>query len=804
MRSILRLFILILFSGIPTWAQSVLEQQARIQGVTVQAENMERDSERDTVEVTGNVQIIYKDQHLKADRARINFRAKSIEAFGNVLVTTPQANIAGQKVVLDYETDTGVIFDGFVQSGTVLFEGSRINKLSATEFIADDARYTTCTTCPEAWSFSGSKVRADMGSYAYIKGSVLRFASVPVFWLPYLVVPLKSERQSGLLPPSFGSSSSGGLIYEQSYFWAMSRSDDSTWTLKNYEKRGLKGLFNYRYMLAEESFGEFDFGFLKDKEFAKEPRLNSFRPEQAKNDINDRYFLKYSHYYSLPDDFIHRLQINDASDLQYSRDFPRETGNSGDPAMETRTSLTKNTKTQHYSLDASYYKNLLQSNPNAGNDSAVHRLPELNFSQTQSRIGNSDYLYSIDLNYSNFQRTSFAYDNLNSDFDPKRDINDRWVQSNCAEKKWETKPECQQIYDGEYNQNKDLIRTGQRLSFKPSVYKPIKLNNFDLLPKLTYHETQYLFPVGKDSRNIRRLFRADLSTKTTFSRIYGDFNSLQSERTKHEIQPELALTAIPWIHHPRHEFFGNAENDNFSLNADTAISDADLNGATGLQFDYEDRLTNRRLVTMAFTNKLTKKSWENGAPVYLQYLNWRLAQSYDAYLAERNPEGQPLSQLSSELQLKFAPFDINQTSFYYPYQKVTNTSTRLRVTSSRGDFFQIEQILNFSVSPGKDVDPNTRVEDYPITIMKTSGWFDIIGKLVYGDTTEGKKLKSWAYSGQLKPPGDCLSIRLSQFRTFRVSDQQRNDIETKIDFAFTWDGQTQPRIGESFLQGIGF
>lgn len=785
-------FIFLLMISYSGFAQSVLEQQARIQGVTIQAENMDRDSENDTVDVQGNVQIVYKDQHLKAERARVNFRAKSIEAFGNVLVTTPQGNIAGVQVILDYESNTGLIIDGYVQSGNVLFEGTRINKLSETEYIADNARYTTCTTCPEAWSFSGSKIRADIGGYAYIKSSVLKFASFPVLWLPYLVVPLKSDRQSGLLTPAFGNSDSGGFESEMSYFWAKSRSDDATFSARNYALRGWKGLFNYRYVLSERSFGDFDFGLLHDRVFASDPRLNTFRSPQSQNEILDRYFLKYSHYYELPESFVHRTQLNNASDLQYPKDFSQETGNHGDTAMENRMSITKNTKSQHYSMDVSYYKNLMQSNPLAGNDDAVHRLPELKFSQIQTRLGQSDFLYSVDLDYVNFYRSQFSYDDLAGS------STNRWLQNDCDSKTWERSSDCHIVRDGTYNPSKDLIRTGQRLDFRPTIYRPLKMNNFEILPKLTYQETQYLFPIGTDSHNIRRLLRTDLTAKTTFSRIYGDFSTLQSERIKHEIQPEFAITAIPWIHQPKHSFFGDQDGVIQSFSSQSSISDADLNGPTGLQFDYTDRLINRRLLTFALANKLTRKYWQNGTPVYLQFLSWRVAQSYDSYLAEKNPEGETLSDLSSDLQLSLAPFDIYQTSNYYPYQRVTNTTTRLRITSKLGDYFEIGHALIYAISPGQEVDILARTEDYTYTVKKSASWIDLIGKLVYDKSPSGQKVKAWGYGAQLKPPGDCFGISLTQFR------DTGGDTKTMARIDFMWDGQTKHPPSENLLRDIGF
>lgn len=798
-------FIFIVLFSSSAFAQKGNEQSARIQGFTIHADSMDRDSDSEIVELEGNVQVIYQDQHLSCKKARISLRGKSIDAIGDVIVTTPHATISGMRVILDYESNSGLILEGFVQSGHVLFEGKQIHKVSETEYIADNARYTTCTTCPEGWSFSGSKIRAEIGGYAYIKNSLLRFGGIPVFWMPYLVVPLKSDRQSGLLTPGFEISTSGGLAFSQSFFWAMSRSQDSTWTLKNYEFRGLKGLLNYRYMLSPASQGDLDLGFLRDRVFAENARLNSFRSANSKSELVDRWFLKYQHYYEMPDGIVHRAQLNNASDLQYPNDFPLETLNLGDSVIENRTSVTKNTHNQHYSLDASYYRNLQQTNPLGGNEDAVHRLPELRFSQINSKISDSDFIYSFDADYVNFARSNFAYDDLNSAYDPNNpNGNDRHIAAgggaNCNSSDWESNPECFSAHDGSFDKNKDLIRTGQRLDLKPSIYRPIKFENWDLLPKLSYRDTQYTFPVGDDSHATRRYVRADLSARTTYSRIYGDFSKLQSDRIKHEIQPEISGTSIPWIDQPKNPFFGYLQTEGIPFSSQDGVSDNDLNGPAGLQFDYNDRVYDRKLVTFGLTNKFTRKSWTDGAPVYLQFISWKLAQSFDVYSSERNPNGQPLSDLLSDLRVTLDRFQIYQRANYYPYQRVTNTSTRLRVNNELKDFFQTEHILSYTISPGKDVDVATRTEDLILSAKKNIRWIDFVGKLTYNlNPAENKSpLKSWGYGAQIKLPGDCLYFNITNYQ---ITGGDRNFL---LNVAFIWDGKERPPLSETILAGYGF
>ncbi|HWU43000.1 MAG TPA: LPS assembly protein LptD, partial [Bdellovibrio sp.] len=459
------------------------QPSAKIQGILISADDLFRDSEKEVVELKNHVQIVYKTQHIKADKAVVFLRTKRAELYGNVEIVDAKSSIKGDQVFLDYENNTGIIYNGFVQSGLVRFSGDRLEKIADEEFIVSTADYTACTNCPSTWSFSGSSVRAQLGGYAYIKSAVLRISDVPVFWMPYLVVPLKSDRQTGLLTPGFEQSDTGGFTIVQPFFWAISRSTDATITAKNYEHRGLKGMLEYRYMLNEESSGTLSTALLNDKAFGNDPRLNTFRPTDTKGDPLERWYVRYEHYYAMPDDIVARAQVNLASDLQYPKDFPLETMNYGDSAMENRMSITKNTKDSHASMDVSYYVNMLQSDPRAGNDDAVHRAPELRYASTQKNIGESNFIYFWDVDYVNFTRAGNSYDDMTLSTDGKT----KYVSNNCGIIQWSDNRACHRIYDGSYDPTTDLIRTGQRLDFRPSVYYPIQITDgFDVVPIINY------------------------------------------------------------------------------------------------------------------------------------------------------------------------------------------------------------------------------------------------------------------------------------------------------------------------------
>lgn len=783
---------------------------AKIQGFLISAGSAFRDTENELVELDGGVQLIYQEQTISCQSAKISLRSKKIEARGQVRITSPTVTIGGDHIILDYENSTGIIYNGFVKSGNVIFEGAVLQKVSDTEYYVVDADYTACTNCPASWQFSGNSIRAELGGYAYIKNSVIRSGPIPVFWLPYLIVPLKSDRQTGLLTPEFERTDSGGATLAQSAFWAISRNTDATFTLKNYELRGLKGLLEYRYVLNENSYGTFNYGSLADQAFLNEKRFKTFQPRtSATSSAVNRWYYKYSHYQDLPEGFVHRIQLNNASDLQYPKDFFQETQNHGDSAMENRISITKNTKDQHYSLDSSYYVNMLHADPLAGNDDAVHRLPELRYSQTSKYIGKSQFLYTVDLNYVNFARSSGAYDDLKYFANQKV----RGIQSNVDDPNWESRPGAFRKYDGYFNPYNDLIRTGQRLDVNPVVYRSFFFNNaFEVTPKIGYRETHYLFPElptpigdpGVDRSNIRRLLRTEVNTKTMFSQIYGPKSEVRGTLWKHEIQPEIRYTRLPWVDHRAHPFFGfSADQAEAPYYSQNALTDEDTGLASGLQFDYHDRIYDRNLVTYSVTNRLVQKRWNANEPEYRQVGLLRLSQSYDAYLAETrgdDPRTEPWSDISSFLEVRLDNFGVLSTTNYYPYQKVSNTNTRVRFIDDKGRFIQSGIILKYTIIPGQPADIASRLQDYTLAAGLISRHLDFIGNMTIDGVKEepfGKDIiKSYSYIAQFKPPGDCLALRFS-FQQVVGGGNQIN-----LNLLFSFDGKNPSPLSVQNLDDL--
>ncbi|MFZ3229298.1 MAG: LPS assembly protein LptD [Pseudobdellovibrio sp.] len=761
---------------------------ARIQGFTITAKNLVRDVENGTVFIEGDVRIIYQNQFFEADSVLIDLNKKQAHLVGKVKIQTPQYQIGGQEIKLDYESGQGLIYYGYVQSNNIRFQGNLIEKINDVEFYVADADYTTCSNCPATWSFQGTQIKAELGGYAYLKNTTFKVGRFPIFWLPYLAVPLKSDRQTGLLAPEIGYIRNRGVVLSQSLFWALSRSQDTTITLRNYQHGGIKPIIEHRYVLATDTFGSSTTSFLRDSFFSTDSDVNKYRQEDEKNNYINRWAFKSYNQYSLDSQTKIRLQLSLISDLRYPKDFNDEFKNYSDPSLENRFNISHQMDHAVATIDSSYYKNLLVADPMASNSGAVHRLPELRFDSTYYKIADTPVYFKVESSFTQFARDS-NYDNISTVNEtnpnsPLYSLNGQKFASNSANNPTcdhNLNTNCDLTQDNNFNSGNDLIRTGQRANLKTSLTTDTV--NFgsvaNLAPTLSFNETQYFFPVGDQRFNSRHYVQFELNSRTKLYRVYESESALTKSTTKykHDIIPEIQYTVIPWIEQEKHPFFGNLTTDqdpNFSK--DLVVTNGDLNTKRGLQYDFDDRTYDRNVVSVSVLNRVIRKREIDNS--YKTLLNFKVIQSYDLYQKRYGESlNQPLSNLAATMNLDLDQFQSNSEIKYSPYQSATNTVTTVSYLNERQQYFKVGLTSNRI---------ETKQDDVSFAIGFVSPYVNVLTGVVFdasADRDSSKRLKRTSLITQLKPPGECWSVN------FYYDQKESLEGEWKFKFDFSFDGK---------------
>jgi LPS-assembly protein len=181
-------------------------------------------------------------------------------------------------------------------------------------------------------------------------------------------------------------------------------------------------------------------------------------------------------------------------------------------------------------------------------------------------------------------------------------------------------------------------------------------------------------------------------------------------------------------------------------------------------------------------------------------MRFRLSQSYNFARDGLRPGQSRWSDLAGSLRVRLDNIETNTNINYFPDQKVTNIQTRTAFMNDKGQFFEVGFDRIYTIVQGQQTIRSTRVEDISLGIGFTTGMLNLAGQVVYdanwrnaAAVTNRREIKSWGYVAQLKPPGECWQVNLTQGQ--RVGGNARID----IGFEYNFDGVPKPPPARSIL-----
>jgi lipopolysaccharide export system protein LptA len=222
-------------------AQEVDNSEERI---TLVAEQQE--VEGDVWRGTGGVRILYQDIRLQCEEMEYNRITQDLVARGNVVLDQGPTRFTAEEIYFNLGTKTGLFIngEGFVPP-MYAFSGSEVEKLDETHYRIDRGAFTTCDSDDDSppWSFGVRRAMLEEEGYGRFHSVAMRVQGFPVFYLPYLVWPVKRERSPGLLMPNFGYSETYGTYFGLPVYVPLGRSYDTT-VRADYFSDGAFGLAN--------------------------------------------------------------------------------------------------------------------------------------------------------------------------------------------------------------------------------------------------------------------------------------------------------------------------------------------------------------------------------------------------------------------------------------------------------------------------------------------------------------------------------------------------------------------------------
>jgi LPS-assembly protein len=204
--------------------------------------------EGDVVTVENNVVITYQDIRIEADKVIYNDKTKDVHAEDHVVFIRGGERLESETVDLNLTTKTGLLINARGAVGPGYFiTAAEARRLEDGSYELRSASITTCDNLKPGWVFVSGHARIHPDEKVTAAGSVFKLQSVPLFYLPYMIVPTgRQGRSTGFLIPSTSTSTTKGRSVRESFYYAINRSADATFTGEYFSKRGLFASVNFR------------------------------------------------------------------------------------------------------------------------------------------------------------------------------------------------------------------------------------------------------------------------------------------------------------------------------------------------------------------------------------------------------------------------------------------------------------------------------------------------------------------------------------------------------------------------------
>jgi LPS-assembly protein len=255
-------------------------------GVPVRFESRQQEKHGEVYSLIGDVKIEYKDYVLTADKVSYDRDTGDAEADGHVRLQGGRNNelILADHGKLNFELETGRFENVtgsigrqpsaskkklvYTTANPFLFTGRVLIKEGPERYQVIQGTMTSCLLPDPDWQIHSSLIHLNYGQ-ARAKNSYFTLLGVPILYLPYVTHPVDAgSRQSGLLLPVVGTSSTKGTIIGDSIYLVINRSMDATFGTQYFSKRGWSPSGDFRYRGRGEDFVNARFTALFDRGLA--------------------------------------------------------------------------------------------------------------------------------------------------------------------------------------------------------------------------------------------------------------------------------------------------------------------------------------------------------------------------------------------------------------------------------------------------------------------------------------------------------------------------------------------------------
>ncbi|QBC04213.1 MULTISPECIES: LPS assembly protein LptD [Enterobacter] len=319
--------------GVPSYNRPLVSGDTNNLPVTITADSS-KGTYPDNATFTGNVDINQGNSRLQADEVQLHQKqpegaaepVRTVDALGNVHYDDNQVILKGPKAWSNLNTKDTNVWKGDYQmvgrqgrGDADLMKQRGENRYT----ILENGTFTSCLPGSNTWSVVGSEVIHDREEQvAEIWNARFKLGPVPVFYSPYLQLPVGDKRRSGFLIPNAKYSTTNYFEFYLPYYWNIAPNMDATITPHYIHKRGnIMWENEFRY-LTQAGTGLMELDYL--------PSDKVFQDEYPTEGDKHRWMYYWRHAGVMDQVWRFNVDYTKVSDPHYFNDFDSKYGSSTD------------------------------------------------------------------------------------------------------------------------------------------------------------------------------------------------------------------------------------------------------------------------------------------------------------------------------------------------------------------------------------------------------------------------------------------------------------------------------------------
>lgn len=311
--------------GVPHFTGEVVSGNPNDLPVYIEADQAEITQPRSGI-YKGNVDVKQGNRHLQSAEVEVQQQGSGDNvqryafARGGFDYRDNQINLLGDDAKIHLNTKDTDVRNAHYQLVDRQGRGSAESVELRDDYrVMKNATFTSCLQDDHSWSIYADEMRQHVKEeYAEMWHARFKVQGVPVFYTPYLQLPIGDRRRSGLLIPTLGHGSRDGSFYAQPVYWNIAPNLDATLTPKYMSRRGWQLNSEFRYLMT---LGEGQIA----GEYLGDDRLKDYDSENRK-----RHLFYWKHNAAFARDWRLDLNYTKVSDKRYFNDFDSAYGSSTD------------------------------------------------------------------------------------------------------------------------------------------------------------------------------------------------------------------------------------------------------------------------------------------------------------------------------------------------------------------------------------------------------------------------------------------------------------------------------------------